>query len=70
MNTGYLGRIGIFEAISVSSAISKMILERATAEEIEKQAISEGMITMIQDGYLKILEGITTVEEILRIAKE
>jgi type II secretory ATPase GspE/PulE/Tfp pilus assembly ATPase PilB-like protein len=69
-NTGYLGRIGIFEAISISSAICKMILEKASAEEIEKQAKSEGMITMVQDGYLKVLEGITTIEEILRIAKE
>jgi type IV pilus assembly protein PilB len=69
-DTGYLGRIGIFEAISVSANIAKLILENATAETIEKQAISEGLITMMQDGYLKALEGITTIEEVIRVAQE
>ncbi len=69
-NTGFLGRIGIFETINISSAIAKMILERATAEDIEKQAKNEGMITLIQDGYLKVLDGITTIEEVLRVAQE
>ncbi|MCJ7740551.1 GspE/PulE family protein [Candidatus Microgenomates bacterium] len=70
INTGYLGRIGIFEIITITNTIAKMILERATAEEIEKLARSEGMISMMQDGYLKVLEGVTTVEEILRVAQE
>jgi len=69
-NTGFLGRIGIFEVIPVSFAISKLIMERATAETIEQQARKEGMITMKQDGYLKVLKGITTIEEILRVAQE
>ncbi|OGG20398.1 hypothetical protein A3D03_06160 [Candidatus Gottesmanbacteria bacterium RIFCSPHIGHO2_02_FULL_40_13] len=69
-NSGYLGRIGIYETIMVTSSIAKMVLERSSAEAIEKQAVSEGMITMFQDGYLKILNGITTLEEILRVAKE
>lgn len=69
-NTGYLGRIGIYEAIVISPAIGKMILEHATADEIEKQAKSEGMITMKQDGYLKVLDGITSIEEVLRVAQE
>lgn len=69
-NSGYLGRIGIYETIMVTSSIAKMVLERSSAENIEKQAVSEGMITMFQDGYLKILKGITTLEEILRVAKE
>jgi len=69
-NTGYLGRIGIYESISISQEIAKMILERSTAEDIERQAKKEGMITMKQDGYLKALEGITTIEEVLRVAQE
>lgn len=69
-NTGYLGRIGIYEAIVISPVIAKLILERATAETIEKQAVQEGLITMKQDGYLKAIEGIITVEEVLRVAEE
>lgn len=69
-NTGYLGRIGIFEVITISSVIGKLILERTTAETIEQQAIVEGLITLKQDGYLKVLEGISTIEEILRVAQE
>jgi len=69
-NTGYLGRIGIFEVLPVTEKIARLILERAAAGEIEKQAIEEGMITMKQDGYLKVLEGITTIEEVLRVAQE
>jgi type IV pilus assembly protein PilB len=69
-NTGYLGRIGIFEVVSVSNMIGKLIIERVAAEAIEKQAITEGMITMKQDGYLKVIEGVTTIEEVLRVAEE
>ena len=69
-NTGYLGRIGIYESISISQEIAKMVLERSTAEKIENQAKKEGMIAMKQDGYLKALEGITTIEEVLRVAQE
>ncbi|MCL4359657.1 GspE/PulE family protein [Patescibacteria group bacterium] len=68
--TGYLGRIGVFEVFPVSDAISRLILTRATMSEIEKQAIAEGMITMKQDGYLKVLEGVTTLEEVLRVAQD
>jgi len=50
--------------------VSRLILEHAPASEIEKQAVEEGMITMKQDGYLKVVEGITTVDEILRVAQE
>lgn len=69
-NTGYYGRIGIFEVLPVSDGISKLILERAAASEIEKKAKEEGMITLKQDGYLKVLEGLTSVEEVLRVAQE
>jgi len=69
-NTGYLGRIGIFEAILITPAIARLILERATASAIESQAVEEGMITLKQDGYLKVISGITTVEEVIRVAQE
>ena len=46
-----------------------MIIERKSADEIEKQAIKDGMILMKQDGYLKALDGITTIEEVLRVAE-
>ncbi len=68
-HSGYLGRIGVFEVMPISEKISRLILEKADAATIEKQAILEGMITMKQDGYLKVLEGISTVDEILRVAQ-
>ncbi len=67
---GYLGRIGIFEVLPVSTEVSKRIATRASAKDIEDVAISEGMTTMKQDGYLKALEGITTLEEVLRVAQD
>lgn len=69
-NTGYYGRIGIFEVLPVSEKIGRLILEHASAGEIEDVARQEGMITMKQDGYLKALEGITTIEEVLRVAQD
>ena len=68
--TGYIKRIGIFEVFSISEAIEKLTLEKAASSKIEQAAVSEGMITMKQDGYLKVLQGITTVEEVLRVAQE
>jgi len=68
-NTGYLGRIAIFEVLKVSSEVIKMILRQESAKQIEEQAKKEGLITMKQDGYLKVLDGITTIEEVLRVAE-
>ncbi len=68
--TGYRGRVGIYEVLPVSEKIGRLILERSPAVEIEKQAISEGMITMKQDGYMKVVEGLTSIEEVLRVAQE
>ncbi|MBI1869376.1 type II/IV secretion system protein [Candidatus Gottesmanbacteria bacterium] len=69
-NTGYFGRIGIFEVLPVSERIARMIVEHASSNDLEKQAVSEGMITLKQDGYLKVVEGITTIEEVLRVAQD
>lgn len=68
--TGYQGRVGIYEVLLVTEKISRLILVRETAQTIESQAISDGMISMKQDGYLKVIEGITTIEEVLRVAQE
>jgi len=69
-NSGYFGRVGIFEVLPVTEKISRLILERAASSAIEKEAREEGMITLKQDGYLKVLEGISTIEEVLRVAQE
>ena len=69
-NSGYFGRVGIFEVMPVTEKIGRLILERGAAPDIEKTAKEEGMITLKQDGYLKVLEGVTTIEEILRVAQE
>ncbi len=68
--TGYLGRIGIYEVIVLNEKIGRLILERETSETIEQAAIADGMVTMKQDGYLKVVEGITTIDEVLRVAQE
>jgi len=68
--SGYFGRIGIYEVLSVTEKIAQLLLERQDSNAIEKQAVADGMITMKQDGYLKALKGVTTVEEVLRVAQE
>ncbi|MBF8250134.1 MAG: type secretion system protein (GspE), type pilus assembly protein PilB [Candidatus Levybacteria bacterium] len=68
--SGYLGRIGIFETLPVTPKIASLVFENADSATMEKEAILEGMITMKQDGYLKVLQGITTVEEVMRVAQE
>lgn len=68
-NTGYYERIGIFEILRISPMINKLIMTQADAKEIFNQAKKEGFMTMKQEGYLKALEGITTIEEVLRVAE-
>jgi len=69
-NSGFQGRVGIFEVLTITEKISRLILVRETAQTIENQSISDGMITMKQDGYMKVIEGITTLAEVLRVAQE
>lgn len=68
-NTGFYGRIGIYEILKVSEKIAKMVIDHKSASDIENQAIEEGMVTMKQDGYLKVINGITTIEEVLRVSE-
>jgi type IV pilus assembly protein PilB len=65
---GYSGRLGIYEVFGVTEEIQKLILQRATSTEIQKMAQSQGMVTMREDGYLKALNGLTTLNEINRVA--
>ena len=67
---GYLGRAGIYEVMDVSDAVQQLIIKRATASEVQKVAVAEGMVTMRQDGYLKALNGLTTIEEVNRVAAD
>lgn len=67
---GYSGRAGIYEVMDVNTDIQKMIVNRATSSEIQQLAVSQGMITMRQDGYLKALTGVTTLEEVNRVTSD
>jgi len=67
---GYKGRIGIFEVLEINDKIAKLINSGATIAEIEKAGIKEGMTTMLEDGLIKAVQGITTIEEIMRVTKE
>lgn len=68
--TGYKGRLGIHEILENTPEIEDLIVKRATSQDIEQQAVSQGMITMWQDGFIKAVQGTTTIEEILRVTKE
>jgi type IV pilus assembly protein PilB len=61
--------VAIFEVMAISSEISQLIMKRSSEPELEEVALKQGMILMKQDGYLKVLEGVTTVEEVLRVAE-
>ncbi len=65
--SGYNGRIGIFEVLNSSEKISQMIMQHRSAYEIEDQARHDGMVSIMQDGFLKCLEGITSIPEVLRV---
>lgn len=67
---GYSGRAGLFEVMDMTEEIQNLVMERATSADIQRMAIEQGMITMRQDGYLKALGGITTIEEVNRVAND
>ncbi|MDP3901793.1 MAG: GspE/PulE family protein [bacterium] len=67
---GYKGRIGIHEVLEVTDAVREAIMKRADADEIHDIAVKEGMIPMIEDGLNKALDGLTTIEEIMRVIHE
>lgn len=67
---GYTGRAGLYEVMDVTEEIQNLIVKRATSAEIQRTAIAQGMVTMRQDGYLKALQGVTTLEEVNRVAAD
>jgi type II secretory ATPase GspE/PulE/Tfp pilus assembly ATPase PilB-like protein len=67
---GYQGRIGIYEVLPVTETIKELIVKKADADQIQKQAQKEGMRTMIEDGFIKAVQGITSIEEVLRVIVE
>lgn len=67
---GYSGRAGLYEVMDVSEDIQNLIVKRSTSAEIQRMAVAQGMVTMRQDGYLKALQGLTTLEEVNRVAAD
>jgi type IV pilus assembly protein PilB len=67
---GYNGRIGIYEVLKITPSIKDLVMKKATADEIQAQAVKEGMLTMMEDGIFKAVQGVTTVEEVLRVISE
>jgi len=66
-NTGYKGRMGIYEIMLVTEAVERLIVERKSADEIGRVARAEGMISLRQDGHERVLQGMTSIEEISRV---
>ncbi len=67
---GFSGRIGIFEVLGITETIKELIAKRATSDAIQGQAEKEGMRTMVEDGFVKAAQGLTTIEEVLRVIME
>ncbi len=67
---GYYDRIGIHEVLDITESIKELIIRRTSADEIEKQARAEGMLTMLEDGLVKAARGLTSIEEVLRATQE
>jgi type IV pilus assembly protein PilB len=67
---GYSGRIGIFEVLAVTESIKELIIKRASTGQVQEQAWKEGMKTMVEDGFAKAAQGLTSIEEVLRVISE
>lgn len=67
---GFQGRVGIYEVLPVTATIKELVMKNATGDEINKQARAEGMLTMSEDGIFKCVQGLTTIEEVLRVISE
>ena len=64
---GYRGRVGVFEIFEIDDEMENLILKSPAVSEMKEAAMKKGMVTMLQDGYLKVLEGITSIEEVQRV---
>jgi general secretion pathway protein E len=70
LNTGYMGRTGIFELMLITDEIQSLILKTSDANTIKKKAVEQGMVTLSRDGARKVMDGLTTIEEVFRVAHE
>lgn len=68
--SGYKGRGGIYEVFEITEEIEKLITQNATSDEMEKKAREDGMVTMVEDGFFKVVQGMTSIEEVMRVTKE
>lgn len=68
-NSGYSGRVGVFEILEVTKEIRKLIVSKQDSDVIAQQAARDGMASMLDDGLQKALQGVTTIEEVLRVTK-
>ncbi len=68
--SGYKGRGGIYEVFEITEAIEKLITQNATSDAMERKAREDGMVTMVEDGFMKVIQGITSIEEVMRVTKE
>ena len=68
INTGYSGRVGLYELLIITPEIRKHIMSHADANAIKDKALGEGMKTLLQDGLNKAIQGLTTVEEVMRVS--
>ncbi|MEI6597313.1 MAG: GspE/PulE family protein [bacterium] len=69
-NSGYKGKLGIYEVLEITGEMSELILKKASTTELKEQAKKQNMLTIIEDGFIKAKNGVTTIEEIIKIAKE
>jgi len=67
---GYKGRIGIHEVLEITESIKELVVRNATSDEIEKRALEEGMLSMMDEGFIRAAQGVTSIEEVLRVANE
>ncbi len=67
---GYSGRIGIHEILKVTPTIKALVMKSATSDDVDAQARKEGMMSMLEDGIFKAIQGLTTIEEVLRVVSE
>ncbi|MFH1428087.1 MAG: GspE/PulE family protein [Patescibacteria group bacterium] len=69
-DTGYKGRIGIYETLEITNEVKDLILQKATESDLKKYVAKKEMISILEDGFIKVKNGITTIEEIMRVSKE
>ena len=68
-NTGYLGRVGIYELMRINAELSELIVKSSSVQELKEACRASGMRTLQEDGLKKVVEGITTIEEVLRVVQ-